>query len=52
MPDKVIFIAVRILEIMFFTGAIGCAVTVAVSWVQICSEAFSPDDEEEQSEIH
>jgi hypothetical protein len=33
--------AMRIVEILFFTGLIGCAVVVVVSWVSIFKEGFS-----------
>jgi hypothetical protein len=34
-------LAMRIVEILFFTGLIGCAVVVVVSWVSIFKEGFS-----------
>ena len=35
----------RILEGMFFTGLIGCASVVVISWVSIFKEGFSNDDQ-------
>jgi hypothetical protein len=35
----------RILEGMFFTGLIGCAAVVGISWVSIFKEGFSNDDQ-------
>ena len=34
-------LAVRIVEILFFTGIIGCAAVVLISWVSIFKEGFS-----------
>jgi hypothetical protein len=34
----------RAIEIFFFTGLIGCAVVVAISWVSIFRTGFSKDD--------
>ena len=31
----------RLLEIMFFTGIIGCAGVVVISWISIFKEGFS-----------
>jgi hypothetical protein len=42
--DKLIFLAFRILEIMFFTGAVGCVLAIIVAWIEIVSEAVTPDD--------
>ena len=33
--------AVRLVEVMFFTGLIGCASVVVISWVSIFKEGFS-----------
>ena len=34
----------KLIEILFFAGLIGCAVTVLISWVSIFKEGFSNDD--------
>lgn len=41
MLDKLIPLAFRILEVIFFTGAIGCVVTILVAWVEIFVDGFS-----------
>jgi hypothetical protein len=35
----------HILEGMFFTGLVGCAAVVVISWVSIFKEGFSNDDQ-------
>jgi len=34
-------LAVRIVEVLFFTGLIGCACVVVISWISIFREGFS-----------
>jgi hypothetical protein len=34
----------RILEVMFFTGLIGCVSVVVISWISIFKEGFSDDN--------
>jgi hypothetical protein len=41
MLDKLIPLAFRILEVMFFTGAIGCVLTILVAWIDILADGFS-----------
>jgi hypothetical protein len=41
MWDKFIPLAFRILEVMFFTGAIGCVLTILIAWVEIFADGFS-----------
>jgi hypothetical protein len=43
MLDKMIRLAFQILEIMFFTGAIGCVLTILVAWIEIFAEGFTDD---------
>lgn len=43
---KLMIFTKNTLEIMFFTGLIGCASVVLFSWVSIVKSAFSDDDEE------
>jgi len=33
----------RAIEVMFFTGLVGCAVVVVISWVSIVKTGFSKD---------
>jgi hypothetical protein len=35
----------RLLEVMFFTGLIGCASAVVISWVSIFKSGFSDSDD-------
>jgi len=44
--DKLILIAVRTLEVMFFTGLCGCLLMIIVSWIEISSEVFDTDEGE------
>ena len=41
MGHSLMQLAVRIVEILFFTGLVGCAAVVVVSWVKIFREGFS-----------
>jgi hypothetical protein len=45
MADRIYEFVAHVLELMFFTGLIDCVLTIIVSWVEICSDAFSDDDE-------
>jgi hypothetical protein len=33
----------KIIEVAFFTGLIGCAIVVLISWVSILKEGFQKD---------
>ncbi len=35
----------RILEVMFFTGLVGCSAVVLISWVSIFKSGFSSNDD-------
>jgi hypothetical protein len=41
MANSVMVLALRVVEIMFFTGLIGCAFVVVISWISIFKEGFS-----------
>ena len=41
MLDKLIPFAFRILEVMFFTGATGCVLTILTAWVEMVADGFS-----------
>ena len=43
MSLRVMSLAAHILEVMFFSGLIGCSAVVVFSWVSIFKEAFSED---------
>jgi hypothetical protein len=34
-------LAIRLVEVLFFTGLIGCSAVVVISWVSIVKEGFS-----------
>ena len=40
-----IVIGARILEAMFFTGLVGCAAVVAISWVSVIRSSFTTGEE-------
>ena len=44
MVDTIIAFVAHVLVVMFFTGLIGCAVTIIVSWIEIFSDAFTDDE--------
>ena len=41
MAFKGAVLAMRVLEIMLFTGLLGCAVTVALSWISVVKGCFT-----------
>jgi hypothetical protein len=43
MSHSLMHMAVRIVEVLFFTGLVGCACVVLISWVSIFKEGFSKD---------
>jgi hypothetical protein len=36
--------AAHVLVVMFFTGMVGCILTIIVSWIEIFSDAFTDDE--------
>jgi hypothetical protein len=44
-------LALRTFEVLFFTGLIGCAFVVVISWVSIFKEGFS-DPANQKSDYH
>ena len=44
MADRIFEFVAHVLEVMFFTGLIGCVLTIIVSWVEIFSDGFSDDE--------
>jgi hypothetical protein len=44
MTHKLVLWCMRAVEIMFFTGLIGCAVVVLISWVSIFRSGFSKEN--------
>jgi hypothetical protein len=43
MVDRILFFAAHVLEVMFFTGIVGCALTILISWIEIVSDGFKED---------
>jgi len=41
MNNSLMQIVVRIVEVLFFTGLVGCACVVIISWISIFKEGFS-----------
>ena len=46
MDLKLMIFAKGALEVMFFTGLAGCALTVAISWVLVGRDALSAKEED------
>ena len=44
MGFKLAVLAIRFVVIMFFTGLVGCAVTVMLSWIYVGKDSFSKKD--------
>jgi hypothetical protein len=44
MVDTIIASVAHVLVVVFFTGLIGCALMIIVSWVEIFSDAFTDDE--------
>ena len=40
---RIAFAMMRVVEIAFFTGLVGCAFVVVLSWIDIVKEGFRPD---------
>jgi hypothetical protein len=40
---RIEIIIMRVIEVAFFTGLIGCAAVVVISWVSILKEGFTKD---------
>lgn len=51
MVHALMILAERVVTIMFFTGLVGCASVVVVSWVSIFRDGFS-DLKNKQNESH
>lgn len=44
MLDRIGIWLMRALEVVFFTGLIGCALVVMLSWVSILNDVLSDDE--------
>jgi hypothetical protein len=43
LPTMILIFLVRIIEVLFFTGIAGCAVTIVASWYSIFKEEFTSE---------
>jgi hypothetical protein len=41
MNHSFLLFAMRVIEVMFFTGLVGCATVIVVSWISIFGDGFS-----------
>jgi hypothetical protein len=41
MANSLMVLATRVVEVLFFTGRIGCVFVVIISWISIFKEGFS-----------
>ena len=41
MSHSLMHLTVKIVEVLFFTGLVGCACVVIISWISIFKEGFS-----------
>ena len=41
MAYSLMVLAIRLIEILFFTGLVGCIFVVIISWISIFKEGFS-----------
>jgi hypothetical protein len=41
---SLMFLGAHILEVMFFTGLVGCVAVVVISWISIFKEGFTDDN--------
>jgi hypothetical protein len=46
MTLKIMLWATYVLDVMFFTGLVGCVAVVTISWVSIVRDSLSDSDEE------
>jgi hypothetical protein len=44
MAHKLAVWCMHVVEVLFFTGLIGCALVVTISWISIFKTGFSKDD--------
>lgn len=44
MEDKILVVAAHVLEVMFFTGLIGCVLMIVVNRGEIFSDGFTEDE--------
>jgi hypothetical protein len=50
MVERLMVIGARVLEVMFFTGVIGCTLTIVVSWAEISADGFSESGPKDSGE--
>jgi hypothetical protein len=46
MLAKLVLLSVRVIEVMFFTGLLGCVLVVVISWISIFKDGFTDQDED------
>jgi hypothetical protein len=51
MSNSFLLFLTHVIEIMFFTGLVGCVAVVAISWISIFGDGFS-DPRNKQSDAH
>lgn len=44
MSSRIAVFAIHIIEVMFFTGLLGCIVVVIISWISVGRDSFSGRD--------
>ena len=44
MAFRLAVFAMRVLEVMFFTGLLGCAVVVVLSWISVGRDSFTDEN--------
>lgn len=44
MSFRIAVFAIHIIEVMFFTGLLGCIVVVIISWISVGRDSFSGRD--------
>ena len=52
MEMRLTYIVARVLQVAFFTGLIGCASCVVVSWISIFKDGFSDRDRADHGLMH
>jgi hypothetical protein len=47
MVAKLVLLGVHAIEVMFFTGLLGCALVVVISWISIFKSDFADGNSED-----
>ena len=51
MTNLLLILAMRVVEVLFFTGLVGCAMVIVISWISIFGDGFS-DPRNKETESH